>query len=91
MGPLNGNMQSTDDKYVIGANRNLTKGSKLNGNKHDKDLEADTEHVENLEKEAPPAGKTKQARLKIQRHWKRFWCCYLIASIIFLAIFLPVL
>ena len=28
---------------------------------------------------------------KFSRHWKRFWCLYLIANIIFLAIFLPVL
>ncbi|RJE20820.1 hypothetical protein PHISCL_06839 [Aspergillus sclerotialis] len=79
-----------DDKYVIGATRNLTTRNELNRNKHDKDLEADTEHIEHLEKEGSPPGKTKQASIKFQRHWKRFWCCYLIASIIFLAIFLPV-
>lgn len=28
---------------------------------------------------------------KFARHWKRFWCCYLIGNVIFLAIFLPVL
>lgn len=28
---------------------------------------------------------------KLQRHWKRFWCLYLIGNVIFLAIFLPVL
>ncbi|KAJ5297221.1 uncharacterized protein N7443_008114 [Penicillium atrosanguineum] len=27
---------------------------------------------------------------KFARHWKRFWCCYLIGNVIFLAIFLPV-
>lgn len=27
----------------------------------------------------------------LRRHWFRFWCCYLFFSIIFLAIFLPVL
>ncbi|KAJ5692736.1 hypothetical protein N7462_002159 [Penicillium macrosclerotiorum] len=27
---------------------------------------------------------------KFARHWKRFWCCYLIGNVIFLAIFLPI-
>jgi hypothetical protein len=33
------------------------------------------------------------ARLWIQwwRHYKRYWCCYGLAGVIFLAIFLPVL
>lgn len=30
-------------------------------------------------------------RDKLARHWKRFWCIYLLANIIFLAVFLPVL
>lgn len=30
-------------------------------------------------------------REKLQRHWKRFWCLHLFVTIIFLAIFLPVL
>lgn len=28
---------------------------------------------------------------KMVRHWKRFWCCYLVGNIIFLAVFLPIL
>jgi hypothetical protein len=28
---------------------------------------------------------------KFARHWKRFWCCYLVGNVIFLAIFLPIL
>ena len=28
---------------------------------------------------------------KLKRHWKRFWCCYLVGNVIFLAIFLPIL
>lgn len=28
---------------------------------------------------------------KFARHWKRFWCIYLIGNVIFLTIFLPVL
>ncbi|KAL4977180.1 hypothetical protein BDW66DRAFT_150283 [Aspergillus desertorum] len=48
------------------------------------------EHVEalteggQLEKEKP--GK----RQRLKRHFARFWCCYLLGGIVFLAIFLPV-
>lgn len=71
-----------DDKYIIGANRNLPSGIKSKG---------DIEHAEHIETESAPPGKVKQARAKFQKHWKRFWCCYLIALIVLLAIFLPVL
>ncbi|KAJ5377164.1 uncharacterized protein N7496_004573 [Penicillium cataractarum] len=27
---------------------------------------------------------------RMARHWKRFWCCYLVGNVIFLAIFLPI-
>jgi hypothetical protein len=30
-------------------------------------------------------------QMEFWRHWRRFWCCYLLGSIIFLAVFLPVL
>ncbi|KAJ5549367.1 hypothetical protein N7513_006601 [Penicillium frequentans] len=33
---------------------------------------------------------TQTRKAKFARHWKRFWCCYLIGNVIFLAIFLPV-
>lgn len=28
---------------------------------------------------------------KVSKHWKRFWCCYLVGNILFLAVFLPIL
>ena len=28
---------------------------------------------------------------EVRRHWARFWCCYMFWSVIFLAIFLPIL
>lgn len=28
---------------------------------------------------------------KAGKHWRRFWCCYLIGNVVFLAIFLPIL
>lgn len=48
------------------------------------------EHVEtantiSLEKRE----KTRAERAR--RHWARFWCCYIFWSLIFLAVFLPVL
>lgn len=75
-----------ESKYVIGANRNL---GKL---KESKDpFDADVEHVEHVEDDGERAGKTKRAQALIKKHWRRFWCCYLVGSIVFLAIFLPIL
>jgi hypothetical protein len=36
-------------------------------------------------------GRLKVARANSQKHWRRFWCCYVVPAIIFLAILLPVL
>jgi hypothetical protein len=46
------------------------------------------EHLENAKSEDRPKV---SKRAKVKRHLKRFWCCYLIAGVIFLAIFLPLL
>lgn len=67
-----------EDKYVVGAKRNLPS-------------EKDVEHVEHVEVAAVPPTKAQLAKTKTQKHFKRFWCCYLLALIIFLAIFLPIL
>ncbi|KAI3317570.1 hypothetical protein HD806DRAFT_526933 [Xylariaceae sp. AK1471] len=40
-----------------------------------------------VEHAAPKRQLTRWQQLK--RHWARFWCCYLLAGVIFLAIFLP--
>jgi hypothetical protein len=72
---------------VIGSSRNL--GSK----KTPEALSDDVKHVESLgalEKSKSPRS-LKSFRANVQKHWRRFWCCYLVATIIFLAIFLPVL
>lgn len=34
-----------------------------------------------------PGPMTKKEKMK--RHWKRFWCCYCLGNLIFLAILLP--
>ncbi|OGM49896.1 hypothetical protein ABOM_001520 [Aspergillus bombycis] len=51
-------------------------------------LDAQIEHVENTGSEVPGQRK-KVAKLKIQRHFRRFWFCYVLGGVVFLAIFLP--
>ncbi|GAB1198105.1 hypothetical protein APSETT444_007413 [Aspergillus pseudonomiae] len=53
-------------------------------------LDAQIEHVENAGSEVPGQRK-KAVKLKVQRHFRRFWFCYLLGGVIFLAIFLPLL
>jgi hypothetical protein len=79
--------------YIIGADRNLSIFDRAKGEKHSKQTNYDAEHVESVEaqEQLPPLGRVKSARAKFQKHWRRFWCCYLLGAIIFLAIFLPVL
>lgn len=45
--------------------------------------------VDHVEEKPPPAVLNKKQ--KVMRHFKRFWLWYLIGTIIFLAIFLPIL
>lgn len=52
-----------------------------------RDSNDDPVHPEKASAAAPQVGK----RAKVKHHFARFWCCYLIAVIIFLAIMLPVL
>ncbi|CAI7649557.1 uncharacterized protein N7487_007138 [Penicillium crustosum] len=61
-------------KYIIGGNRGL--------------LEPDSDESERLEKVGSVSSTSKKNRFR--RHCRRFWCIYLIANVIFLAIFLPV-
>ncbi|KAJ5875744.1 uncharacterized protein N7473_013091 [Penicillium subrubescens] len=86
--------ENEDGRYVVGSNRNLPmltgKGPHLK--QVSGVLGGDIEHVESLdslEKSKTPR-RLKHARANVQKHWRRFWCCYLVAAIIFLAIFLPV-
>ena len=73
------------DRYIIGASRNLSTGS-------ENSIKSDFEHVERLETGDSQLGsKFRRSRVKVQKHWLRFWCCYVLASVVFLAIFLPIL
>ncbi|KAL4877061.1 hypothetical protein BJY04DRAFT_230887 [Aspergillus karnatakaensis] len=73
--------KARQEKRALGANRGDLKDSKaaVTG-------AAEVEHVE-----AVAVGDEKpKKRQRFKRHLARFWCCYFLAGIIFLAIFLPV-
>lgn len=92
---LNDNMPDKSSRYVLGINRNLTTERESKDNNTAlkvASLDADVEHVEYLGGvDSERSRKARRARLIVQWHWRRFWCCYMLASIIFLAIFLPIL
>lgn len=50
----------------------------------------DVEHLESVSVDEKP-GRIRATNQKVKRHIRRFWCCYLIGGIVFLAIFLPLL
>ncbi|KAL4895635.1 hypothetical protein BDV59DRAFT_211275 [Aspergillus ambiguus] len=70
-------LDSKEAKYALGANRGpLTEES------DDESQDASSKAGDGL----VASGK----RQRIRRHWKRFWFCYTIGGIVFLAIFLPI-
>ncbi|KAJ5623399.1 hypothetical protein N7490_012004 [Penicillium lividum] len=73
-------LSSDDAKYSLGLHRGpLASGL------------SDDPKLEKVETAGGLSLATTQTRKeKFARHWKRFWCCYLIGNVIFLAIFLPV-
>jgi hypothetical protein len=79
--------------FVIGNNRNLSQSDKhLEDRKSVSTAYNDgADHIETMKPLEKTPSRVKKARDSCQRHWRRFWCIYAIASIIFLAIFLPVL
>lgn len=80
---------------MVGSNRNISPlPGEGNGSKETSGaLGVGIRQVESLEPlETPESARSlKIVRANVQKHWRRFWCCYLVAVIIFLAIFLPVL
>ncbi|QQK43688.1 cytochrome P450 [Penicillium digitatum] len=62
-------------KYIIGVNRGL--------------LSPGTDETAKLEKVSSSMSSISKKN-KLRRHFRRFWCLYLIANVIFLSIFLPV-
>jgi hypothetical protein len=74
-------LTSDDAKYSLGVHRGPLDTAGL-----------DDAKLEKVETAGGLSLATTQTRKeKFARHWKRFWCCYLIGNVIFLAIFLPVL
>lgn len=69
--------------FIIGADRSLLLDDKEHG----------TQHVENVggREKLEPVGRVKSTQAILLRHWRRFWCCYLLGMVIFLAISLPIL
>ena len=92
---FNDNMPDKSSRYVLGINRNLsTERESKEDNTALKvaSLDADAEHVEYLgTADSERSRKARRARIIVQWHLRRFWCCYMLASIVFLAIFLPIL
>ncbi|KAI9036444.1 DUF3712 domain-containing protein [Aspergillus affinis] len=83
-----GDAYRSSHKHVLGTNRgdmDLANKDK-DVEKTDKFMDGSSEHVE-----AAHEPETLGKRQKAKRHFRRFWCCYLLAAIIFLAIFLPIL
>lgn len=76
-------LKSKAAKYALGVHRGPLP-------QEDLDPDAASEHLEEtktitLERTPTTATQT------VVKHWKRFWCCYCFANVIFLAIFLPIL
>ncbi|KAI1815077.1 hypothetical protein GGS20DRAFT_584889 [Poronia punctata] len=70
------------------------KGKRTSHAVNDNDIEKHhVEHISRIDTQTPPPyKKKKQTRWqKLKRHWARFWCCYMLAGVIFLAILLPLL
>lgn len=81
-----GDTHRESQKYVVGVNRgDMKPPAEKDAKAANKFLGASSEHIETVEPEKI------DKRQKVKRHFRRFWCCYLMAAIIFLAIFLPIL
>jgi hypothetical protein len=71
----------SNPSYSIGSDRNsLTFGTKSQSEKQTKE-EAEHDAVDRV----------RSAQVRFQKYWRRFWSCYLVGIVIFIAIFLPVL
>ncbi|PYH78351.1 hypothetical protein BO82DRAFT_342919 [Aspergillus uvarum CBS 121591] len=71
-------LNSEDAKYALGTHRGPLPSEGV-----------DNEHLEKTRSISLEPGKRTRAQ-RLRRHWRRFWCCYVFGSIIFLAIFLPI-
>lgn len=86
-------MQLKSANFVIGTNRNLALLDDKTERKARETLDLELKGLDdaNSTSEDKHIGKVKTVRTKVLKHWRRFWCCYLLGAVVFLAIFLPVL
>lgn len=79
-----------EHQYVIGFRHMPQYPQAAMGAKGIKHKGTDIEHIETVEKASEKSNKRTRMQ-KVKHHYRRFWCCYLVGGIIFLAIFLPLL
>ena len=87
-------MQLKSADFVIGTNRNLVPLDEKSVKKAQENLDLEIKGVDDANstsEEDQQIGTVKKIRTRAQKHWRRFWCCYLLGAVVFLAIFLPVL
>lgn len=83
-----GYLQSKAAKYALGIHR----GPLPEHDVSDPEAAAAFEHLEKSKTISLERTNTKSTITQtVSKHWKRFWCCYLVGNVIFLAIFLPIL
>lgn len=76
-------LSSEAAKFALGIHRGPMPKEFLDDGTNGAELEkADTIQLETIQRTPTQT---------IRRHWARFWCCYTFWSVIFLAIFLPIL
>ncbi|KAJ5116795.1 hypothetical protein N7456_001143 [Penicillium angulare] len=80
-------LQEKSAKYALGTYRGPFSLSPKGGNgNHDP---ATVDYVESIDTKSLKDDRRAKC-FGFRRHWRRFWCCYLLGNIIFLAIFLPI-
>ena len=79
-------LQSKGAKNALGTNR----GPMPDHDIDDADADSAFAHLEEAKGLSLEKTPTTMSQ-KVGKHWKRFWCCYLVGNVIFLAIFLPIL
>lgn len=79
-----GYLSSKAAKFALGVHRGPMPKQSFD------DDDSELEHLEKMDTlELETIKRTPTQTLR--RHWFRFWCCYMFWSVIFLAIFLPIL
>jgi len=84
-------MANKKNQFVIGFNRHIsTLTTKRYGDIAGGSQWGEIVHEEDIGSLERITWRENKARV-LKKHWKRFWCCYIVAIVIFLAILLPIL